>query len=77
MPHGHLAEMCYERFMTIQVGDRLPDATLFESTELGEACPLPPTKVSVSEAARGKRVVVFGLPGAFTPTCSARHVPGC
>jgi peroxiredoxin len=62
--------------MSIQIGDRLPDATLFESTEFGEACPLSPAPVSVGEAVRGKRVVVFGLPGAYTPTCSARHVPG-
>ena len=61
---------------SIKVGDRLPEATLFESTELGEACPLPPAKVSTTEAANGKRIVVFGLPGAYTPTCSAKHVPG-
>jgi peroxiredoxin len=62
--------------MTIQIGDRVPDATLFESVEFGEACPLSPQKVSVAEALKGKRVVVFGLPGAYTPTCSAKHVPG-
>ena len=62
--------------MTIQIGDRLPEATLYESTEFGEACPLAPAKVSVTEATRGKRVVIFGLPGAYTPTCSAKHVPG-
>ena len=62
--------------MTIQIGDRIPDATLFESTEFGEACPVSPTKISVAEATKGKRVVIFGLPGAYTPTCSAKHVPG-
>ena len=62
--------------MTIQIGDRLPDATLYESTEFGDACPVSPSKVSVTEAIRGKRIAVFGLPGAYTPTCSARHVPG-
>jgi glutaredoxin/glutathione-dependent peroxiredoxin len=62
--------------MPIEVGSQIPDATLFESTEFGEACPMPPAKLSVSEAMRGKRIVVFGLPGAFTPTCSAKHVPG-
>jgi peroxiredoxin len=61
--------------MTIQAGDRLPDATLYESTEFGEACPISPAKVNTTEAAKGKRIVVFGLPGAFTPTCSAKHVP--
>jgi peroxiredoxin len=62
--------------MTIQIGDRIPDATLSESTEFGEACPVSPSKVSVAEATKGKRVVIFGLPGAYTPTCSAQHVPG-
>jgi peroxiredoxin len=62
--------------MTIKIGDRIPEATLYESTEFGEACPLAPAKVSVAEATRGKRIVIFGLPGAYTPTCSAKHVPG-
>jgi glutaredoxin/glutathione-dependent peroxiredoxin len=60
----------------IKIGDRIPDATLTESTEFGEACPIGPQKVSVAEAAKGKRIVIFGLPGAYTPTCSAKHVPG-
>lgn len=62
--------------MTIQIGERIPDATLYESTEFGEACPISPAKLSVAEATKGKRVVIFGLPGAYTPTCSAKHVPG-
>ena len=62
--------------MTIQAGDRVPEATLTESTEFGEACPVSPSPVNVSEALKDKRVVIFGLPGAFTPTCSAKHVPG-
>ena len=60
----------------ISIGDTLPDATLYESTEFGEACPLSPRKVQVAEAVKGKKVVIFGLPGAYTPTCSAKHVPG-
>ena len=59
----------------IQPGDSLPDATLTESTEFGEACPIAPNKLSAAAEAKGKRVVIFGLPGAFTPTCSAKHVP--
>ena len=59
----------------IEPGSPLPDATLFESLDFGAACPLAATKVSVSEAARGKRIVIFGLPGAFTTTCSNQHVP--
>ena len=62
--------------MTIKIGDRVPDATLTESTEFGEACPVSPTPVAVSDSLKGKKVVVFGLPGAYTPTCSAKHVPG-
>jgi glutaredoxin/glutathione-dependent peroxiredoxin len=60
----------------IKIGDRIPDATLTESTEFGEACPIGPKNVSVAESAAGKRIVIFGLPGAYTPTCSAKHVPG-
>jgi peroxiredoxin len=62
--------------MSISIGDRVPEATLTESTEFGEACPVAPTPVPVSEALKGKRVVIFGLPGAYTPTCSSKHVPG-
>ncbi|HEY4121618.1 MAG TPA: peroxiredoxin [Byssovorax sp.] len=62
--------------MTIEIGHKLPDATLYESIEFGEACPVSPGKVSVAEATKGKKVVIFGLPGAYTPTCSAKHVPG-
>jgi len=60
----------------IKVGDKLPDATLLETTEFGEACPLSPHPVNVAEATKGKRIAIFGLPGAYTPTCSAQHVPG-
>jgi peroxiredoxin len=60
----------------IKIGDRIPDATLTESTEFGEACPIGPKNVSVTQAAAGKKIVLFGLPGAYTPTCSAKHVPG-
>jgi peroxiredoxin len=60
----------------IKIGDKLPEGTLAESTEFGEACPLAPAKVNVAEAVKGKKIVIFGLPGAYTPTCSAKHVPG-
>jgi glutaredoxin/glutathione-dependent peroxiredoxin len=60
----------------IKPGDALPDVNLMETTEFGEACPLSPKPVAVAAAAKGKRVVIFGLPGAYTPTCSAEHVPG-
>ena len=61
--------------MTIEPGAQLPDATLRESTEFGEACPLAPAELKTTEAARGKRIVIFGVPGAFTPTCSSQHIP--
>ena len=60
----------------IKIGDKLPDATLYESKGFGEACPLNPDPVSVAEAIANKRIVIFALPGAYTPTCSAKHVPG-
>ncbi|MCZ7563938.1 MAG: peroxiredoxin [Burkholderiales bacterium] len=62
--------------MTIKVGDRLPDGKLSESVEFdATGCPVNPRDHSVAELAKGKRIVIFGLPGAFTPTCSAKHVP--
>jgi peroxiredoxin len=60
----------------IAVGERLPEATLMESLEVGDVCPIAPTPVNVLEASRGKRIALFGLPGAFTSTCSLQHVPG-
>jgi glutaredoxin/glutathione-dependent peroxiredoxin len=60
----------------ITIGDKLPESTLMETTEFGDACPLSPKPVSTAAAAKGKRIVLFGLPGAYTPTCSAKHVPG-
>ena len=63
--------------MTIKPGDKLPEATLYEFNEVeGEGCPVGPRALKVSDEVRGKKIVVFGLPGAFTPTCSAQHVPG-
>jgi peroxiredoxin len=64
--------------MTIQIGDRLPDGKLAEATEFDPVagCPINPKEVSVAEAIQGKRIAIFGVPGAFTPTCSAKHLPG-
>jgi len=56
--------------MTIQVGDNIPSSTLFYMTDTGV------TKVTTDELFSGKKVVLFALPGAFTPTCSASHLPG-
>ena len=63
--------------MTITIGERLPEATLQEFIEVeGNGCTLGPNTFHVEEAVRGKKLAIFGLPGAFTPTCSAKHVPG-
>jgi len=61
----------------LKVGDRLPDGTLQEFIEVeGNGCTLGPNAFQVADLVKGKTIVVFGLPGAYTPTCSAKHVPG-
>ena len=55
--------------MTIKAGDKIPSATLYVMTADG------PYGLSTDELFGGKKVAMFGLPGAFTPTCSAQHVP--
>jgi len=63
--------------MTIKIGDRLPEGTLSEFIEVeSEGCSLGPNTFKVSDLTKGKKIAVFGLPGAYTPTCSAKHVPG-
>jgi peroxiredoxin len=56
--------------MTIAVGDKLPDVKLVKATESG------PEAVQSADYFKGKRVALFSVPGAFTPTCSAKHLPG-
>ena len=56
--------------MTIKVGDKLPDVKLVKATEAG------PEAVQSGDYFAGKKVAIFSVPGAFTPTCSARHLPG-
>lgn len=61
----------------IRVGETLPAGTLQEYIEVeGEGCPIGPNTFDVRKEAAGKTVAIFALPGAFTPTCSAKHVPG-
>jgi glutaredoxin/glutathione-dependent peroxiredoxin len=61
----------------IKVGDSLPSTTLMEYSEVeGEGCSIGPNPVDVAKAVAGKTIALFALPGAFTPTCSAKHVPG-
>ena len=61
----------------INIGDEQPDVTQQEYSEIeGHGCSIGPNPVKVREAAKGKTIALFALPGAFTPTCSAKHVPG-
>jgi glutaredoxin/glutathione-dependent peroxiredoxin len=65
-----------ETLMAIKVGDRVPDGTLTEFIEQETpGCTVGPNAFQVGDLTKGKKIVVFGLPGAFTPTCSAKHVP--
>lgn len=61
----------------IQVGDKIPSVTLMEYNEVeGNGCSIGPNPVDSGSASVGKTIALFALPGAFTPTCSAKHVPG-
>ncbi|HEY6722941.1 MAG TPA: peroxiredoxin [Polyangiaceae bacterium] len=62
--------------MPIEAQSQFPEATLYESTEFAAACPIRPDAINTREATKARRIVLFGLPGAYTPTCSAEHVPG-
>ena len=62
--------------MTIKVGDRLPEGAVQEYIEVeGNGCSVGPNTFKVQDLVKGRKIVVFGLPGAYTPTCSAKHVP--
>ena len=61
----------------IKAGDKLPEGAVKEFIEVETpGCPVGPKEWKLDELAKGRKIVLFGLPGAFTPTCSARHVPG-
>ncbi len=61
----------------LKVGDKLPEGTLQEFIEVeGDGCSLGPNSFEIGKLTAGKKIAVFALPGAFTPTCSAQHVPG-
>ncbi|MEY2685184.1 MAG: hypothetical protein RJA09_2328 [Pseudomonadota bacterium] len=61
----------------IKTGDQLPATTLMEYVEVeGNGCSIGPNPVDVAKATAGKTIALFALPGAYTPTCSAKHVPG-
>lgn len=61
----------------LKVGDKLPAGSLSEFVEVeGEGCSLGPNAFDIEKLTAGKKIAVFALPGAYTPTCSAKHVPG-
>jgi glutaredoxin/glutathione-dependent peroxiredoxin len=61
----------------LKVGDKLPAGSLNEFIEVeGNGCSLGPNAFDIEKATAGKKIAIFALPGAFTPTCSAKHVPG-
>jgi len=61
----------------IKVGDKLPAGTLSEYIEVeGNGCSIGPNSFDIAAATAGKKIALFALPGAYTPTCSAKHVPG-
>ena len=61
----------------LKVGDKLPAGTLQEFIEIeGNGCSIGPNSFDVAQASAGKTIALFALPGAYTPTCSAKHVPG-
>lgn len=63
--------------MTIKVGDKIPDGTLAEFIETAtDTCALGPNNFQVADMVKGKKIALFAVPGAFTPTCSAKHLPG-
>lgn len=63
--------------MSIQIGQALPNNTLYEFIEEETpGCAIGPNAFQVADMVKGKKIVIFGLPGAYTPTCSAKHVPG-
>lgn len=66
-----------EEHHMIQIGEQIPATTLMEYSEVeGNGCSVGPNPVDSKAASAGKTIAVFALPGAFTPTCSAKHVPG-
>lgn len=61
----------------LKIGDRLPSGSLQEFVEVeGGGCTLGPNSFDIDQSTAGKKIAIFALPGAFTPTCSAQHVPG-
>jgi peroxiredoxin len=71
------AQSLIQETTMIKVGDKLPAGKLQEFIEVeGNGCSLGPNTFEVDKETAGKKIAIFALPGAFTPTCSAKHVPG-
>jgi peroxiredoxin len=67
----------YLELSMIKIGDTLPATTLMEYVEVeGNGCSIGPNPVNVAQATAGKTIALLAVPGAFTPTCSAQHLPG-
>jgi peroxiredoxin len=64
--------------VSLTIGDQLPGGVLKETTEFDSEthCAMGPHDVNVADAVKGKKIAIFAVPGAYTPTCSAKHVPG-
>lgn len=64
--------------MTIQIGETIPAGHVMECSTFDpdNGCPINPEKIELLAAAKGRKIVMFGVPGAFTPTCSLKHLPG-
>lgn len=63
--------------MTIKMGDRVPEGTLAEFIETAtDTCAVGPNNFQVADLVKGKKIALFAVPGAFTPTCSTKHLPG-
>jgi glutaredoxin/glutathione-dependent peroxiredoxin len=61
----------------LKVGETIPNGALQEFVEVaGEGCSIGPNSFDIAASTKGKTIAIFALPGAFTPTCSAKHVPG-
>jgi len=74
---GSISNTPHEEMQMIQVGDKLPAGTLNEFIEVeGNGCSIGPNSFDIAKETAGKKIALFALPGAFTPTCSAKHVPG-
>jgi glutaredoxin/glutathione-dependent peroxiredoxin len=73
----HCSFLFHTEVRMLKVGDKLPACSLQEFVEVeGGGCSIGPNSFDIEKASAGRKIAIFALPGAYTPTCSARHVPG-